>query len=218
LLYHHIVEYQGSEAEYTVDLKDFTAQMQLLKDWGYKTVTVSELAEVIRNGGYLPPRPVVITFDDGSISVFQNAYPIMQQLGFRGTLYIISYKIGGDTTMTTDMLKQMHASGWEIGSHSQTHADLSKARRRAVEICASKKDLTKALQLEINSFAYPYGIAGGQVRIQVRLCDYLSGVGLGTIYEHNSWSLYYMIRLEVAGDISLDDFAEMLPWSEENSE
>ncbi|MCE1252866.1 MAG: hypothetical protein LWX83_04865, partial [Anaerolineae bacterium] len=65
----------------------FRQQLDVLKSAGYNTVTVSQLAEVIRNGGVLPPNPVVITFEGAPISLCTQAFPIMKEYGFIGTVY-----------------------------------------------------------------------------------------------------------------------------------
>jgi hypothetical protein len=87
LLYHHVSdEYAGNRYYVTTD--NFRAQLQALHDWGYTSITISTLVDVLIHGGNLPPRPVVITFDDGNLDIYQNAFPIMHEMGFVGTFYI----------------------------------------------------------------------------------------------------------------------------------
>ena len=68
--------------------------MNLLYQWGYKTISVDLLVRAIKQGAELPPKPVLLTFDDGSDTVYTTAQPIMQRYGFTGVSYIVYYTIG----------------------------------------------------------------------------------------------------------------------------
>ncbi len=124
LLYHHISD-EGNGNRYYVSTADFRAQMEALRSWGYTAITVSELVDVLINGGELPMRPVVITFDDGNLDVYQNAFPIMRDLGFVGTNYIVANRLQSKYFVNVEQLQEMADAGWEIGSHSMTHTDLT---------------------------------------------------------------------------------------------
>ena len=67
--------------------------MQALDDWGYTTITAKQLIKAITKGEALPPRPIVITFDDGHYSVYEYAFPIMQEHGFFGVTYIVANRL-----------------------------------------------------------------------------------------------------------------------------
>jgi hypothetical protein len=123
LLYHRVAEPpspNSSDARYFMPPEELKWQLQALKDWGYTTIPMSLLVTAIIQGAQLPPRPVVISFDDGYETVFENAYPIMRDFGFSGILYIVGEYIGAKGYMSADQLTQMAANGWEIGSHSMT--------------------------------------------------------------------------------------------------
>ena len=76
-------------------------------------------------GGELPARPVIITFDDGNLNIYQNAFPIMHELGFVGVVYIVADHLQLNTYMDVEQLQEMADDGWEIGSHSMSHSDLT---------------------------------------------------------------------------------------------
>ena len=120
LLYHHVTDAEDKlESQYNVIPAKFEEQMKWLSDNGYQTITVTEVADLIRNGGEIPQRPVVVTFDDGNLDVFTNAYPIMKKYGFVATFYVVESYINGEDMVTTDQLKELIQNGWEIGSHSR---------------------------------------------------------------------------------------------------
>ena len=68
---------------------------------------------------------MVLTFDDGYTSVFTTAFPIMQQYGMVGTVYMNMGYVGDDGYLTLDQLHQLYDAGWTIGDHTPVHTNLS---------------------------------------------------------------------------------------------
>jgi peptidoglycan/xylan/chitin deacetylase (PgdA/CDA1 family) len=215
LLYHHIgLPSSPAASTYYVAREDFEMQMKALSDWGYTSISITQLTEAILHGARLPNRPVVITFDDGDLDVFTNAYPLMQKYGFSGVVYIVVNFLYADGYMGIDQIKEMVAAGWEVGSHSMTHADLRYAHDSLdVEIAQSRIDLQEALGLPVRSFAYPFGEMDATVSTQVQSYGYTSAVGLGTLWNQSFYNLYYLSRRPVIGGVDLGTIASYLPWS-----
>jgi len=214
LLYHHIsISSSQVASTYYVAPEDFEMQMKALSDWGYTSISITQLTEAILHGAPLPNHPVVITFDDGNLDVYTNAFPIMQKYGFSGVVYIVVNFIYADGYMGVDQIQEMVAAGWEVGSHSMTHAHLSDAHERLnFEIYQSRIELQGALGLTVRSFAYPYGEMDATVT-QVQSYGYTSAVGLGTLWNQSVNNLYYLSRRPVIGWVDLGTFASYLPWS-----
>ncbi len=82
-MYHHIAESPIGSRYYVPPVK-FEAQLKLLRDWEYTTISTSTLVESIRQGAALPPHPIIITFDDANEDNYTNAFPLMQKYGFTG--------------------------------------------------------------------------------------------------------------------------------------
>lgn len=214
LMYHHI-EDSPDNNRYYVSPDHFKAQMEFLAKAGYQTISTSQLADVIRNGGLLPKRPVIITFDDGSLSVFQTAYPIMQQYGFKGVAYIITSWVNADQRMTKAQLSTLATKGWEIGCHSMTHQDLTGPTVDLKgEIQTARENLEAMLGTPVTSFAYPFTSANDFIGNKVRSYGYNSAVGAGAFDTHSEWSLYFLSRREVRWSYDLDAFKALLPWSD----
>ncbi len=211
LLYHH-VEGETTLSRYQLAIPDFRAQMHLLDELGFTPIPISMVIEVLLDGGRLPEKPVVITFDDGHQSVYENAFPIMQEFDFPGVFYIVANRINGSTDFVTiPQLKEMIEAGWEIGSHSYTHADLTKNHAIAAkEIGQSKTDLENALSTHIETFAYPFGTIDPFTAQKVSDHGYRGGMGLGTSKIHTGKTLYYLNRIEIYGYYTLEDFKEIL--------
>ena len=213
LLYHHVSD-AGYGSRYYVTLDDFRAQMETLRDWGYTSITVSDLVNVLINGGELPDRPVVITFDDGNINIYQNAFPIMHEMGFIGTLYIVANRLDARLFINSEQLREMANDGWEIGSHGMSHADLTlDSSSVRYEVLQSRLTLEDATGEPVNTFAYPYGKTDEFVTNQVSEYGYRAGMGLGSSWEHTLGTLFYLSRIEIQGSYSLSKFALLLPWS-----
>lgn len=214
LLYHHIAEREFPN-RYYVPPQTFEEQMAWLAAHGYTTISIELLVEALTQGADLPPRPVIITFDDGDADVYQNAFPIMQQYGYTGVFYLIGNRINGQDVVTTEMVLEMIASGWEIGSHSMTHVDLA-ANHDVLdrEITESREYLQREFQTRVLTFAYPYGAIDPEVANMTARSGYGAAVGLGTFYTHSLNTLYYLSRIEVRSDYDLDEFSALLPWKE----
>ncbi len=123
---------------------------------------------------------ISITFDDASQTVYDTGFPILNSQGIPATFYFIT---GFLTDPWKTQLRSMEDSGWEIGSHTVTHPDLTKLSPSELlfELNQSKNDL-EAAGLTITGFAYPYGSAhnNGAVLRQVKQTySYARSVHLG---------------------------------------
>ncbi len=212
LLYHHVSNLDPTN-RYYVTPEQFQLQMEKLRDWGYATITISQMVEVMVHGGTLPGRPVVISFDDGNIDIYDNAYPIMQKLGFVGVFFIVSNRLGVKDFVNKDQLVEMANNGWEIGSHSLSHVDLTQDHtitRR--EVLQSRVNLEKETGLPVKVFAYPFGLTDTFISQKVQDYGYRAAVGLGVITQQSWSSLYYLNRREDQGDFDMQAFEKLLPW------
>ena len=216
LLYHH-VEGDVSYSRYYVSVPDFRAQMQALHDWGYTAIPISLLLDALVDGAELPPKPIVITFDDGNRNIYDNAFPIMSEFNFPGVFYIVGNRVNSGTNIThAPELKEMVEAGWEIGSHSYTHSDLTLDHSIArYEILQSKLDIEDAVGIKVNTFAYPFGLVDPYLAQKVSDYGYRAGMGLGTSWTHTWGSIFYLNRIEIHGDFSVDYIGNLLPWRDE---
>lgn len=213
LLYHHIGG-SPSDSPYYVSENAFEQQMYLLHEWGYQTISVELLIEAIKNGALLPPKPIILTFDDGSQTVSTTALPIMQKYGFTGTAYIVYNYIGlTNDFMDVDQIRQLYAAGWEIGSHSISHVDLTeRTDRQQDEIVDSRIKLERRLGVPILTFAYPFGAYNEDSVRFAHFAGYIGAVGLGEKTSQGNKNLYYLYRMDIKGSDDISDFALRLPW------
>lgn len=210
LLYHHVLIENETNSKYAVELEQFTSEMEYLNNNGFQTINVSEMVEAVNVGTYLPVNPIVITFDDGNRDVYENAFPLLKSMGFTATVYLIAAEIGYSGRLNHEMIQEMADAGWEFGSHSMSHVDLRKARDEIDEVCTSRTTLMKELGLQIQTFAYPFGVTNDRIKQLVRDCGYTSGAGLGLWVTQSPSNIFYYNRREVESRISLDLFKNLL--------
>jgi len=213
LLYHHIAA-SSHNSRYYVSPEKFDAELKLLHDWEYTTITTEMLVNAVMEGADLPPRPLLITFDDGNLDNYFNAFPIMQKYGFTGVVYIIGNYMGTPGYMNADQIKVMAAAGWEVGSHSMNHLDLSELdpQRQRYEIVESREKLESELGFHVMTFAYPFGITSTEIIDYTEFAGYIAGMGLGSSADQFRSNLYYLQRSDVKGTFDFKQFISLLPW------
>ena len=218
LLYHWIAVSKSDgpnyKSPYYVKPELFDQEMKLLHDWGYTTITVELLIKAINEGADLPPRPVIISFDDGHLNNYTAAFPIMQKYGFTGVLYIVANYVGVEDYMNADQIKEMAAAGWEVGSHTVSHLDLTalEPQRQRFEVVESRTLLEEKLGVPIQTIAYPFGISNSGVIDYAIFAGYTGGMGLGFTHDQGTTNLYNLQRRDIKGTYDIKQFAGFLPW------
>jgi peptidoglycan/xylan/chitin deacetylase (PgdA/CDA1 family) len=214
ILYHRI-DVSPIDSRYYVTPEKFEAQMKLLHDWGYTSITTSMLIQAINKGAKLPPRPFLLTIDDGNLDNYINAFPIMQKYGFTGALYLVSNYIGTESYMNVNQILEMHEAGWEVGSHSMNHFDLTKLEPNILraEVVGSRETLEEMLDVPVLTFAYPFGAYNDSALDYIKFAKYIGAMGAsGYSPDQGKWNLYYLQRVEIKGSEDTKTFTRFLPW------
>lgn len=174
ILYYHSVMLEAKN-EVRMPPDQFEAQMDFLCDNGYQSITLNQLYRAFYQGASLPPKPFVITFDDGYLDNYTTAFPILRRYGFTATVFMVSSYIGGEDFLSWPQLKELVASGWEIEGHTDTHPYLSKIDEITLlhELKSSKELLELGLGKTVDFLAYPYGDFDSAVLQAVRDTGYL---------------------------------------------
>ena len=169
LAYHQVRD--PADDNSTVGIAEFREQMDFLKRY-YRVVGLSEAVEMLRERG-MTERLVAVTFDDGYLDNATIAAPILRSLGLPATFFVSTEMIGGGRPfphdvvqgrlpqdhMTWDDVRALDAQGFEIGSHTCTHADMGSVRAEEAEreIRLSRERLEQELGHPVGLFAFPYG-------------------------------------------------------------
>ncbi|NWG07058.1 MAG: polysaccharide deacetylase family protein [Chloroflexi bacterium] len=214
LLYHRI-DYSETDNRYYITPERFEDQMRLLRDWEYTSITTEMLVRAITDGVELPPRPVLITIDDGNLDNYTHAFPIMQKYGFTGVLYLVYNYVGYEGYMNKEQILEMVDAGWEVGSHSMNHFDLktiSPAQQRN-EIVESRELLEKLLGIPVKTFAYPFGSRNATSYNYVHFAKYIAAMGAdGFTADQGLGNLFSLQRSEIKGTEDAKTFIRFLPW------
>lgn len=193
LTYHSL---DDSGAVTSVAPADFEQHMRSLARRGFTGISLSQLLDAWENRSTLPARPVVITFDDGFANLLTHAAPLLTELKFKATIFVVSGRCGKTNDwpgqapgiprlplLSWVELAQMSAAGFEIGAHTITHRPLNKLSAEEVreEIVGSKTEIENRLGHAATTFAYPFGITGKSGR-EVARGNFRAacGVELGT--------------------------------------
>ena len=99
LMYHHLADYADNDAVITPE--SFAVQMRALRDNGFTAITLQQLIDYVDEGIALPDRPIIITFDDGYLSVYTYAFPILARYGMHAVSFIIGHTVGTYTYKDT---------------------------------------------------------------------------------------------------------------------
>lgn len=206
LCYHSIGDARrDGTLRWSVSPGDFDEQMALLRQRNRTPLTVSEYAGLLRQDAATPPRPVLVTFDDGYADLATAGLPILARYGILATAYVITSRVGtraADPSLDWDQLADLRRNGFEIGSHSHTHQALDCLRPAWLpeEVAASKRVLEDGLRARVHTFAYPYGYHSRAVRRAVRAAGYTSACAVKNALSHPGDDVFAIARVLVERD------------------
>jgi peptidoglycan/xylan/chitin deacetylase (PgdA/CDA1 family) len=181
----------------------FAWQMRMLSILGFKGLSMRDLEPYLI--GERTDRVVGITFDDGYQNNLIYALPVLKRHNFTATCYGVSNFVGktnawdaGKIAQKPLMTKQdwvaWRDAGMDVGSHTQTHANLTtiNAHEARAQIINSKADLQQTVGTEVRHFCYPYGWFGPEHEVMVREAGYITATSTrrGRVQRgHNPFAL-----------------------------
>jgi peptidoglycan/xylan/chitin deacetylase (PgdA/CDA1 family) len=187
----------------------FAAQLRALRSAGYRAVTLGRVWDAWHRGAPLPPRPVVLTFDDGYADQVAAALPVLRGLRWPGVLNLaLSFlpAMGG-----APAVRLLQRAGWEIASHSLTHPDLrtlGRARLRA-EVAGSRDRIRALLGVTPRFFCYPFGHVDARVAAAVRNAGYRAATTTRAAYA-TAADPYRLARVQVSRGMTAADLLRRL--------
>lgn len=158
ILYYHSVS-PSADNEVIITPEILKSELQYLKDEGYTTLTLNEVSDYLLNSSAIPSKSIVITFDDGYMDNYDNAFPILKELGMKATIFCITSKLDGSYYLSPNTIKEMSDYGIDIQSHTVTHPKLDSLTydEQLTELKESKKTLESITGKPVTSIAYPFG-------------------------------------------------------------
>ena len=203
--------------------------MARLHESGYRTLGLVEAADCLRRREPFPERAFVVTFDDGYQSVYDEAFPVLQQFGVSATVFLTVGEKGdgsaggrlpsfeGRSMLSWSEMREMQRRGISFGAHTLTHPDLTRlpSYRIEAEVFGSKRIIEDALGIGVDCFAYPYGRFDSRSHDIVRQhFSYACTDRLGLITRKSDHYLLervdaYYLRTEALFDLML---SRLFPW------
>ncbi|SFC42485.1 polysaccharide deacetylase family protein [Clostridium uliginosum] len=158
VLYYHSVK-ETEDNEVTISPQKLRNELRYIKDSGYTTLTMAELQNHLLNNTAIPEKSIVITFDDGYMNNYTNAFSILKDLDMKATIFCITFKLDGQYYLSESAIKNMSDYGIDIESHTAGHPDLTKMtyEQQLSEFVESKEALESITDKPVTAVAYPYG-------------------------------------------------------------
>jgi peptidoglycan/xylan/chitin deacetylase (PgdA/CDA1 family) len=210
ILEYHVLGSPDPGAPYPelyVTRADFHHQMSWLAAHGYQAVTLEQVEEAWYDGGTLPPRPVVLSFDDGYRPQFTYALPELRRHGWAG---VLNLKAEGSDLYPSNV-EAMIDAGWELAAHTIHHLDLTEldAAHLKEEVAGSRAILKREYGVPVRDFCYPAGRFDPTVVAAVKAAGYVGATTEIPGYAERD-APYELARFEILGSTGVSGLAEDL--------
>lgn len=206
----------------TVTPQKFEANLKLLKDNGFTFIPLKEAVEYLQGKrDSLPPKPVVLTADDGWESVYTYMYPITKKLKIPVTLFIYPESISTKHFLTWDQLQELKNSGlFDIQGHTYSHPNFKVAKRNhspaayeqfvQKELVTSKKILEDKLGIKVTLLAWPFGIYNEYLENQAAKAGYAMAFTIGYHVANRSFKPMEQPRFMIVDKLADQTFKIIL--------
>ncbi|MBD2721141.1 MULTISPECIES: polysaccharide deacetylase family protein [Hymenobacter] len=204
LCYHQIRDWTARDSkgakDYIVPIAAFKAQIKMLADSGYHTVSPDQLYAYMTTGAKLPSKPIMLTFDDTDLDQFTIARPTLDQYGYKAMYFVMTVSLGRPHYMTKAMVKQLSDEGNVIGSHTWDHHNVKKYQGKDWETQIDKptKTLEEITGKKITYFAYPFGLWNPQAFPELKKRGFVAAFSLAEKRDQND-PLFTIRRIIASG-------------------
>lgn len=188
LCYHQIRDWKGTDSksakDYIIPIQTFKDHMQMLADSGYHAISPDQLYAYLTTGAKLPEKPVMLTFDDGDLTQYTNALPVLDKYGFKASFYIMTVAIGRrgkQHYMDKAQLKDLSDKGHVIAAHTWDHQNVKKLvtpEDWKTQLEEPKAKLEEITGKPVRHFAYPFGLWKEESLPEVKKRGYLTAYQL----------------------------------------
>ena len=164
LCYHQIRPLTGTEAPvdraYIMSPARFRSQLDALEQGGYETITPDQLLAHLTTGARLPPKPVLLTFDDAVDDHYRVVLPELRRRKMTATFFVMTVVLGNEGYMTRGQVRKLSRAGMTVGAHTWDHhrVDEYAGEDWKVQIDEPVAALSKLTRKPVRYFAYPFGI------------------------------------------------------------
>ena len=216
LMYHRVGDAGNDwEARYAIGAQAFRSHMGALAEAGLRAVSADALCAALGGGPALSDGAFVLTFDDGFRGVREHALPVLQELGWPFTVFLVSGLIGGMDVWTrasnpdrrtfpllgADEIREMQRCGVSFHSHTQSHASLPTLNDLELEreLVQSRAALESLLEREVSYLAYPFGHLDERVVSAARKAGYRAAFSTQPGFNRRDVDRFRIRRIDVYG-------------------
>ncbi|MGI8429354.1 MAG: polysaccharide deacetylase family protein [Solirubrobacteraceae bacterium] len=160
LTYHRVAAIPAvGQPDLIVDPANFAAELAALHDRGYHTIHQAELFDALYMGAALPPKPIIISVDDGYVDDVRTILPALERWHMVATFFVITGRSTEPGFVTTDQMRELDRAGMDVGDHTTHHLDLRRLTPTELqsETAGSRQTLDAILGHPVYYFAYPFG-------------------------------------------------------------
>jgi peptidoglycan/xylan/chitin deacetylase (PgdA/CDA1 family) len=177
--------------------REFRRQVDALAARGYHAVSLGQVWDAWHQGGPLPSKPIVFSFDDGYESQYTNALPVLRSRGWPGVLNLEVATL--HDTLRPREVRALIRSGWEVDDHTMTHPDLTKvdSSQLRYEVAGSRAWIRRKFHVPVHFFCYPSGRYDARVIAAVRAAGYLAATTTNPGVAAPSQPRYELPRIRV---------------------
>ena len=218
LMYHYISTSPSATDKIRIGLsvtpEMFEAQVKLLADNGFTTISLFDLYSQLATGQALPANPIVLTFDDGYIDNYQNAFPILKKHGQTGTFFVLTgpADVKDPAYLSWDMITEMSRAGMDLQLHAKDHVDLRQRRYEDLiwQIIGGRQSIEGHTGRPVVFIAYPSGKYDDAVLKFLAGNNFWGAVTTESGRTHSLTDALTWTRIRIAGQLRLTDFARLL--------
>ena len=223
MTYHRVANSPGNRLAVAPSL--FSRQMRYLRDAGYEVMSLDDVVSRLADGETFHEKTVAITFDDGFLDNYTNAFPVLREYRFPATIFLATNYISGsrngvrkrfgsdnEPMLNWHEIRAMNRHGITFGAHTGCHCDLTKVSPETAEkeILTSKEKAEKEIGKSVCFFCYPDGRFNGTILDIVDRAGYRGACSVIPGVNGDDTDLLALKRTEISGHDSLFDFKKKL--------
>lgn len=211
VLYYHSVD-ENAANEVTITPEKLQEQLDYINDKYYVTITMTELYDHIENNKPIPEKSILITFDDGYMNNYTEAFPMLKELNMTATIFCVGNSLDGSYYLSEEAIKEMSDYGIDIESHTvnHVHLDTMSYDEQLLELKNSKNILEKITGKEVLSLAYPFGDYNDNTIKAAKDAGYKMGFTTKLGLSDRTDDIYKLDRIYISSSYDMNTFKNLL--------
>lgn len=193
---------------YVLDKNIFEEHLKWLYKHNYQTIAIDDLFS-----SNIPDNSVILTFDDGHISNFMYALPILKKFHSQATFFLVGEFIGKENYLAIEHIHEMQEQGMKFGSHSMTHPYMLSLNNSTMEyeLSESKYLIESIINKNVDHFCVPFGFYNRRLINCINSAGYRSVVTERFGYYHPSMEDFkFLPRFTIKSNITINNFINIM--------